>query len=260
MKKTRPLTLLLLMTLLVALFVPARADVLWEPMENSFYEAHHAQCEIVDRTYFVPEGSSLTLYQSPEDGSVVTQLSSLDRVYVNQSLEWNGELWAVGYPIDDYEAQGWFHLNRLQLEYDHISFYEDYADTFTDYQGQLDGYEIQEQIYSWTYPGSGIYDRTLEAVDLDYSALTCQYVYTDPEGSQWGYVGYYMGHFGWVYLDDPENPDPPSFLHQAENTVTETGLEEVPAVQPLMLVIGLVALAAAVTGVLLWRMKRSQKH
>ena len=31
-----------------------------------------------------------------------------------------------------------------------------------------------------------------------------QNFYTDPDGGRWGYVGYYMGRFGWVYLDDPE--------------------------------------------------------
>lgn len=258
--KKRPVTLLFLLALLAALLVPAQADVLWEPMDNAFYEAHYGECEVIDRTYFVPEGSTLTLYRSPEDGTVVKELAALERVYVNQSIQWNGELWAVGYPRDDYESQGWFRLNRLQLEYDHQCFYEDYSDTFTEYEGQLDGYQIQSQIYSWTYPGSDISDRTLEMIDLDYSELTCQYVYTDPDGGQWGYVGYYMGRMGWVYLNNPENPEPPAFPQQAESTVTETGPEEAPAFQPLTLVIGLVVLVAAVTLVLLWRMKKTQKR
>lgn len=256
----RPVTLLLLLTLLTALLVPAQADILWEPMDNGFYAAHHSECSVIDRTYFVPEGSTLTLYQSPEDGTVVTELSAGDRVYVNQSISWDGELWAVGYPMDDYESQGWFRLNRLQLEYDHSCFYEDYSGSFTEYEGQLNGYQIQSQIYSWTYPGSGISDRSLETIDLDYSELTCQYVYTDPEGGQWGYVGYYMGRMGWVYLDDPENPEPPAFPQQAENTVTETGSEEAPSTQPLVMVICLVALVAAVTLVLLRRINKTQNR
>lgn len=259
MKKC-PVTLLLLLTLLAALLIPAQADILWEPIGDSFYDAHYEQCSTIDLTYFVPEGSSLTLYRSPEDGTVIKELTSLDRVYVNQSIQWNGELWAVGYPMDNYESQGWFRLNRLQLEYDHQRFYADYSDTFTEYEGQLDGYQIRNQIYSWTYPGSGISDRTLERIDLDYSELTCQYVYTDPDGGQWGYVGYYMGRFGWVYLDDPENPEPPAFPQQAENTVTETGPEEAPSVPPLAAVIGLVALVAAVTLALLRRMKKTPKR
>lgn len=260
MKKTRPLSLLLLLFLTCALLLPARADVLWEPIGNRFYDAHYEECEVVDRTYYVPEGSSLNLYQSPENGTVLKKLTALDRIYVNQSLEWNGELWAVGYPKGDYETEGWFRLGRLQLEYDHQCFCEDYSDTFTDYAGQLDGYQIQNQIYSWTYPGSGISDRSLEEINLDYSELTCQSVYTDPEGGQWGYVGYYMGRFGWVYLDDPENPEPPAFPQQAESTVTEAGPEATPSASPLALVFVLVALVAAVTAVLLWRMKKAQKR
>ena len=87
MKKTRPLSLLLLLFLTCALLLPARADILWEPIGNRFYEAHYEECEVIDRTYYVPEGSSLNLYQSPEDGTVLKKLNALDRVYVNQSLE-----------------------------------------------------------------------------------------------------------------------------------------------------------------------------
>ena len=87
MKKTRPLSLLLLLALTCALLLPARADVLWEPISNRFYDAHYEACEVIDRTYYVPEGSSLNLYQSPEDSTVLKELGALDRVYINQSLE-----------------------------------------------------------------------------------------------------------------------------------------------------------------------------
>lgn len=259
MKKARFLSLALLLAMAVPLCLPASADILWEPMGDRFYDAHHEACETVDRFYYVPENSSLKLYRSPEDETVLKELAPLDRIYVNQSLDWQGAQWAVGYPAGDYETVGWFRLGRLQLEYDHQCFYEDYSDTFTEYQGQLDGDPIENQIYSWTYPGSGITDRTLEAIDLDGSSLSCQYVYTDPEGGQWGYVGYYRGPFGWIYLDDPENPDTPAFPQQAENTVTETGAEEAPSSTPVALVVSLVALVTAGTAVLLWRMKKAKQ-
>ena len=39
------------LALLLALYAPARADVLWEP-NNSFYERHRDQCEYIGRQFY----------------------------------------------------------------------------------------------------------------------------------------------------------------------------------------------------------------
>lgn len=106
---------------------------------------------------------------------------------------------------------------RLWPEYDAEKFAEDFGDQFTDYEGQLDGYEVKDKLYFWTYPGSGKVQRTIREIDPVYNGgkLECQHVYTDPEDGAWGYVGYYMGRAAWIYLTDPEDPVPPSFPQRA---------------------------------------------
>lgn len=254
----------LLLALLAGLLCPAWADVLWEPYDDSYYQAHQEACTVIDRVYVVPSGSSLNVYRSPEDGTILAELSEGDRIYVNQSLETPGEVWAVGYPTEDYDTQGWFRLGRLQLEYDTQQFEQDFRDTFTDYQGQLEGYQIQDTLYTWTYPGSGVQDRAFPGEDFDAASFPCQYVYTDPQGGQWGYVGYYMGSCGWVYLEDPETETPPAFPQKAENTVTETGAETIPGTfwtQGMTWAILLVVLVVAMTaGMILHTWKRSKHH
>lgn len=260
--KLRTITLSLLLALVTSLLCPAWADVLWEPVGDTFYDRHAQSCETVDRVYVVPEDSSLTLYRSPEDGTVVAQYFGGERMYVNQSLNVGGELWAVGYPLSDYDTQGWFRLGRLQLEYDTEQFIQDFQASFTEYQGQLDEYQVQDQLYTWTYPGSGVYDSVFTPDLLGDMPITCQYVYTDPEGGQWGYVGYYMGRCGWVYLDHPESDRPPVFPQEAANTVTETGPETAPGPlwhRSIVWAMGLIVLVTAVTAGLLLRSWNQRK-
>lgn len=248
------------LVLLLALATPAAADIMWEPFGNNYFESHRQEMDRIDQTYLVPEGMTVNLYESPSGGRLLDTLDAGTRIYIGFSKELGGEVWAVGYPIGDYKDEGWCRLGRLQLEYDSRAFSEDFGDQFTDYEGQMDGYEVTEQIYVWTYPGSGILQGTISEIHPDYNdgKLECQAVYTDPAGGEWGYVGYYMGHRDWIYLSDPENPNPPTFPQAPENTVTDTSpTEEAPETSPsLYWVIGLVAGVAAVTGILIWRMKK----
>lgn len=229
--KRNTIVFFLSLVLLLALATPAAADVLWEPYDNDYYLDHFVYTPdekdeyseeeaerfdkarealtVVSRVYFVPEGMTVNLYSAPEDGRLLTTLEAGSRVYIGFSNKINGEVWGVGYTIGD-NAQGWCRLGRLQLEYDSWAFSEDFQDQFTDYTGQMDSYEVKDRIYVWTYPGSGVQEGVISEIHPSYNdgKLECNYVYTDPEGGAWGYVGYYMGHRDWIYLSDPENPNP----------------------------------------------------
>lgn len=208
----------LLLTLLL-LTVTACADVLWEPWEDDYYQAHMEEMEGVNRIYVVPEGMTVNVYRSPKTGGLVDTLEGGTRVYVGFSIEIDGELWGVGY-------DGWFRLGRLQREYSSEDFRKDYADALSG-GGSM---EVQDglTIYAWTWPGSGVLDREVVLnADYDEGHLSYGSVYTDPEGGRWGYVGYYMGRCGWVWLDDPTDPNPPLRMHpEVENTVTDTSPTE----------------------------------
>ena len=223
----RLFSLLLTLLLLGCLTLTASADVLWEPDEDPVYDYETAQT--IARIYDVPADQTVNFYASPNDSQPAAVLQPGDRVYVGFSQIVGGELWGVGYPLDGSYQEGWFRLNRLQREYDNECFTRDFQDQLSTDTPVYDVADLTGDIPTWTYPGSGIADRTLyqDGLDENYNdgQLTFSYVYTDPDGGQWGYVGYYMGRCGWVYLTDLYAAETPLFPHQAESTVTETGPE-----------------------------------
>lgn len=251
----RCLFVLCIACLVMMAWVPsAFADVLWEPYDNSAYDFEKATT--VARIYVVPEDSTANLYQSPTAGGVILTMEAGTRVYVGFTQEFNGVIWGVGYPVGDWQNEGWFRMGRLQQEYDNQMFCEDHKDSFTDYEGQLDGYVVQDVIPTWTYPGSNLMDGQIAEIQDSYP-LSCQYVYTDPEGGLWGYVGYFMGRCGWIYLTDPENPCPPAFPQRAENSVYETGPEQDPDSSLIWIVIPVIGLVL-VTAVIILVLKRKR--
>lgn len=251
--KHRFFSLALVLLLLCAMTPGASADILWEPYGDPAYDYEAA--DTVAKVYIVPEGSSVDLYRSPTLGGVIRTMEAGTRVYVGFTQEFAGEVWGVGYPMGDYE-EGWFRIARLQREYDHELFCEDFQDSFVEYQGQLDGYEIQEYIQTYTYPGSGITDGRIYE-NTDSYPISIGYVYVDSDGGEWGYVGYHMGHCGWVYLDDPENPDAPVNPQTPPNTVTETGEEEAVSIGWILALIAVLVLATALIVVFVKRKKRT---
>lgn len=253
--KHRLLVLFFSILLLMAWVPNAFADVLWEPYGDAAYD--YEKANTVARIYVVPEGSTVNIYESPTMGGLILTMEAGTRVYVGFTQEFNGVIWGVGYPVGDWQKEGWFRIGRLQQEYDNQMFYADYSETFTDYEGQLDGYVVQDVIPTWTYPGSNQMDGQIAEIHDSYP-LSCQYVYTDLNGGLWGYVGYFMGRCGWIYLSDPENPCPPSFPLTAENTVTETGPEQEPNTGLIWIVILVVGLVAA-TAVIIFVLKRKRR-
>ena len=246
-------SVLFLVLLLCSLVLPVSADILWEPYDNSYYMNNDDDCTSVARTYYVPEGSTVNFYKNPNGGTLITTAEAGTRIYVGFSKEVNGEIWGVGYPLGQFDVEGWFRLGRLQLEYDNEQFMNEHRDAIVAETVSFDGADLTGAIPTWTYPGSGIQDLTL---DFDWENLTynegkleCRQVYTDETGGRWGYVGYYMGRCGWIYLDDLYAENPPVAALQAPNTVTDTSpTESAPAAVPVwvwFLIPAVVVLTAA---------------
>lgn len=259
----RLFSLLLTLLLLGTLTLTASADVLWEPMDDSSYDYEAAQT--VARIYDVPDDQTVNFYASPKDRSPASVLQPGNRVYVGFSQTIDGELWGVGYVLFGDYSEGWFRLSRLQLEYDNECFLQDFSDQLTADSPVYRAADLTSDILTWTYPGSGISDGSLHfsGEDNDYNdgLLTFHSVYTDPDGGQWGYVGYYMGHCGWAYLTDLYATETPLFPHQAANTVTETGPEAEAASSGLSVstVLLLIASVVIVTGVLIAVLKKKSR-
>ncbi|MBQ9968650.1 MAG: hypothetical protein IJO88_08005 [Oscillospiraceae bacterium] len=256
----------ILMTVML-LTVGVSADVLWEPYDNDYYWKHYQQASTVAAVYEVPDGLTVNVYTAPVGGKCIKTLEEGTAVYVGFSLKENGEIWATGYPLGDFETEGWFRLGRLQKRYSHEEFVNDNADQIAAEEGWLVASEVGGTIYTWTYPGSGVSDGILEEELLssgsDYNDGMVSYglVYTDPDGGRWGYIGYHMGHVGWMYLDDPTDPGPALQLHpEVVNTVTDTAPEEdmttAPAYGKVFAAVGVVI---AITALLIVHIRKKQR-
>jgi len=240
---------------LLVFVLPVSADVLWEPYDDVYYRTlittEGGSTGYENRTYVVPEGMTANIYKSPEGKDVIKTLTSGTRIYIGPYGKLFGEIWAAGYTYDDFENYGWVRLNRLQLEYDHEAFEADFGSQFVTTDDKLTREDIDGDIQTWTYPGSGISSRIIPADALgggyNDGIMDFRYVWTDPNGGRWGYVGYYMGRCGWVWLDDPTNPEPPVRVYLTENTVTDTSPEEAPAGSSVIWVIIPVAALVLVT-------------
>lgn len=197
--------------LLLALAAPAYADLVWEPLDNQFFEQHG--CSYEDRSYRAngPEGF-VTAWDAP-DGSVV------QAQYQNGEALWVGYTWQ-GWALinrweDNKEVSGWVPLAELSLIYDHISFEEEYADQIKDYNGEFADYAGDAAVVNfYEYPGAPEVKHCFETGDVD--VLGCltgasdnpsyiSKIFVDENGRTWGYVTYMYGcRNSWFCLDAPD--------------------------------------------------------
>ena len=249
---------------LVLLAVSVSADILWEPYENKYYNsAGYENFSYMNRTYVVPEGMTANLYKNPETGGLIKTYGAGTRLYIGPYTEINGEVWAAGYAYSDFESEGWVRLDRLQLEYSTEEFMQDYSQQISSEPAVFDTADLNGEIPSWTFPGSGIQQRILtftgETMGYNDGLLECTAVYTDPAGHRWGYVGYYMGRAGWIYLEDPYATEPPVHTYpQLVTTVTDTAPETDPGGSMIWIAIAVAAVILATgTSIVLLKKKHS---
>jgi len=258
-------SLLLVILLLSACILPVSADILWEPYSNDYYMSKsYDTFTSIARTYFVPDGMTVNFYDSPQGGKLMKTVDAGTRIYVGFSRDIGGEVWGVGYPYGDWETEGWFRLGRLQLEYDHKSFMEDFSEQIENVTDYIDATKLTAPVPTWTYPGSGVIQITLDCIweQVQYNDGKLEYrsLYTDPDGGRWGHVGYFMGRCGWIYLDDLYTETPPTFPQEAESTVTDTApIEESPTAS-LTWVYILIAAVAAGTAIAIVILKRKNQE
>jgi hypothetical protein len=276
MKKLAALLLSLL--LVFSMTVSAAADLLWEPEDSYYHKQTDYPRSSLYCVYYVPEGLTCTVYRSPADPTVLAILEPGTEIYVGFSLTIDGEEWGVG-AVHGSDVEGCFRLARLQKEYDHEDFRLEYSDQIrTDDSVVLHADDLEEAALLWRYPGSGQRRGSISKKLLLYEqsgqyhdgTVPFQFFYTDPDGGTWGYVSYFYGDKGWIYLDDPENPEPPLFPRECPSTVTDTSPAEEPlgaAVEAdlsgnssLYLIVGLVAAVVIATGIIIVILKRKHKE
>ena len=250
------------LALLLSLAAPARADSLWEP-NNSFYERHADECQYLGRSFYANGAEGyITLWDAPGGYLVKGQFSNGFILWVYYQFEdW---VYAVAWG-DEGEISGWAPIEDFALEYDHLSFAEEYADAIYPYCGQFADYDGDaEEIVFYEYPGAPVSKDVRKAAwGLDEligrgGDSYIQSIFVDEDGRTWGYVGYLYGRInGWFCLDEPEGRNfpvrqvgTPELTEAREPTLPVRGY--VPYILSGVLVIAVVAAAA----VLLARRKK----
>ena len=258
--KRKFFSLVLMVTTLLALCTPARADVLWEP-ENDFYKKHADQCDYIGRQFYANgDEGFITLWDAPEGTRVVQQFRNGYTLWLYYQYEdWVcAVVWG-----DEGEIVGWAPMEDFVLKYDYLSFAEEYADEIHPYDGQFEGCDGNvEEIVFYDYPGAPAPKDVWEAEEVLDQLTDTGYIdstFIDEEGRTWGYVAYLFGSRNlWFCLDEPDGRDfpvrqvgTPELTAAKEPTLPLRGY--VPYILSDVLVIAVVAAAA----VLLARRKKT---
>lgn len=245
--KRRVWTLAAAVTTALVLMLPVSADLIWTPA-NSFFEAHHQECSYVARMYEVGGYEGYTSVFDEPDGTSVGTVENGKRVHIQ--FCWPGEK-AWGY-VNAGAAEGWVPMDDLSLIYDSQQFMEDHASEIR--TGDPVPVEFREAML-YEYPNGPSRLLMEEVEDYEPFSETFSAIFTDEQGKDWGYIGYYMGRVdAWVCLDDPMNEElstavvetPPSAAQLSQTPSVEEGGN--PLLLPGVLVAGVVAVTAVLMG------------
>lgn len=259
---------LCLVALLLLVNLPTvRADVIFEPLDDEFYDEHRDECDYHDRSYIAngPNGD-ITIYESPISDRVVKTVKNGETLWISYVYTApDGIQWGCTSNWND--DGGWIPMPYLAIIYDHISFAEEYGHTFLQEDGELDKKWLGKEIYFWEYPGDCEPVSMTQPVDYTPS-YHC--VYVDENGSRWGYINYFCGMRDcWINLDTPDadfatlypnGVEKPTQLVQPESTDADERQDEIkpqPTVDTTLVVI-CVAAVVVVSALLLILLKRKR--
>jgi hypothetical protein len=214
--RLRFLSRLLIIFLLAALtWIPALADVIWEP-SDSFYEQHREDC-VYNNRHYTANGKDgvITVVKEPVSNEAVASVNNGNTFFVSFTYtDKDGAEWGVvefnpdgsGNLADlDYSTavSGWVRMTDMTVVYDDISFAEDHQSEFEPYTGNYEEFKNGEPVTFWSYPGSGVVAWEEDAFERnDFFQIT--ETFTDTDGRLWGYIGYYYGARNiWVCISDP---------------------------------------------------------
>ena len=265
-------TVLLTVAAMLALTLPASADILWEPGGNVFYESHREKCDYEGREYLAnSEDGFITVWDAPNGFVVKGQFTNGEKLWVY----WVYENWGLISYYGEDTVEGWVDLSQMSLVYDWMAFAEEYADRIVPYGGEFADYAGDDAVFNfYEYPGAPEIKREMKiefgsvVENLTGSGEYGSYIgsiFVDEQGLTWGYVGYMYGHLnGWFCLDDPDgvnSSEEQNFPLRAtgEEPLYEPAKPTAPAKSYLPF--ALIGVSVAVTGWLLGsRFSRKKKR
>ena len=253
--KRKICTLFLAALAVLSLTVPASADSIWEP-DDSFYKSHMGACTYVGREYeLAGYDGKVTVFTAPGGVNKLTLDNGL-RGTIQFTWEGKGTTWGYLIYWDDQWIEGWVPMDDVSLVYDSKQFMTDHAGEIV----ETDPVPVDfHEAVLYRYPNGPVGNTLTEDPDYQRFGEIFTQVYTDENGLRWGYVDYYKGwRESWVCLDDPMNKElDTEIMPVASSAAQLRGSATVKAGPPALLVAGgLVAVAAAVTGGLILKLKK----
>jgi len=184
------------------------ADVIWEPVEDDFYEAKREECTYQGYLYTVLEvPSGVKVYASPEDKEVLMTLNTGERIYVQYVYSApSGRDWGMLMIGQAYKHEcGWVPMDYLFREFDFVLFSEYYGEQISGEQPDLEfPLKAGDSFRVYPYPGSPD-SHTISYVGGENFLPGMDQFYSDSYGHVWTAIGYYYGERDvWYCLDAPQ--------------------------------------------------------
>lgn len=257
------LSILIAVILAMSCALSVSADVVFEPDDN-FYTRNADKCVLVER-YFV---ATKTVYTVNEPNSDITygKLNKDDEVYISYTYEdKNGIVWGL---ISFSDVSGWIPMGYLEVVYDNISFTEEFGDKFVEPDSIDELFKANlsntDPIVFWEYPGSESYWE-FEAWQDSYSDIGFLYLFDDASGATWGYVAYYYGASGWVYIDNPSSTEVTTPLERDSQNIyygsvlDDDSVVEKGGLSTIWIAVTLVCVVCVATGVIILIITKKKK-
>lgn len=185
--------------------LPVKADVIWEPYHDSFYQENMENCEYLNRHYTAdgPDGKVI-VYESPQNPTVVATWENGFKAYISFTYtDAEGNVWGV---YDDSQSgiNGWVPMEYMVVVYDYISFQQEFEDSITEESGTIPAVCAGQTVHFWKYPGADDYYEMTMPEDVESLPMYSQ-MFVDEVGQQWGYISYFRGtKHCWVCLANPD--------------------------------------------------------
>lgn len=178
--------------------MPVQADLIWEPMGDSFYAEYADECEYENRTY-IAKADKVVVYESPISDREVDVWEKGKTAYISFVYEdEKGNVWGI-YDNGDASRSGWITMADMALKYDSQAFKEEYAQQIVEEEVMVNG-DTEAMVGFWAYPGA----KVKNDVNVGEEGLMLNQTFTDEAGHKWAYVGYFraMKNY-WVCVDAP---------------------------------------------------------
>lgn len=206
-----------------------KADVIWEPRNDNFYNEHIRECKYLSRSFTVRSDRGYTIaYVSPLSSVELREIKNGEKVHIMYTyIDRNKKEWGmlIENPNDpvNYNETSWIRMDDVALNYDHLEFCNDHRAELAPMDERFKNVNEQVDVVLWSYPNSGVVTYSISNYRM---GTNMGYLYTDPYGRTWAYMYYYESKKGWICLDAPNSTNLSKVTPRPSATIEPTSSPE----------------------------------